>query len=37
MTDGDDGAPLSVWIGLSIVAALSFYCQAAVTEERYVS
>lgn len=31
-----DGAPLSVWIGLSIIAAVSFYCQATVTEERYV-
>jgi hypothetical protein len=34
MADGDDGAPLSVWIGLSIIAALSFYSQAVVTEER---
>lgn len=32
----DDGAPLGVWIGLSLIAAVSFYCQAVVTEERFV-
>jgi hypothetical protein len=34
MADSDEGASLGVWIGLSIIAAVSFYCQAAVTEER---
>ena len=32
----NEGAPLAVWIGLSVTAAISFYCQAVVTEERYV-
>jgi K+-dependent Na+/Ca+ exchanger-like protein len=36
MADSDEGASLGVWIGLSIIAAVSFYCQAAVTEERFV-
>lgn len=29
-------APVSVWIGLCLIAAISFWCQAAVTEERFV-
>ena len=29
-------APLWVWLGLSAIAAVSFWCQATVTEERYV-
>jgi len=29
-------APLWVWIGLTSIAAVSFWCQAAVTEERFV-
>jgi Ca2+/Na+ antiporter len=32
----DDGASLGVWIGLSVIAAVSFYFQAALTEERLV-
>jgi Ca2+/Na+ antiporter len=34
--EASEGAPLGVWIGLIIIAAVSFYCQAAVTEERFV-
>ena len=29
-------APWYVWAGLTVVAAVSFWCQAVVTEERYV-
>ena len=29
-------ASLGVWIGLIVIAAISFWCQAAVTEERFV-
>lgn len=29
-------APVWVWIGLSLIAAASFWCQAVVTEERFV-
>ena len=29
-------APAHVWLGLSIIASLSFYAQALVTEERFV-
>ena len=29
-------APAYVWVGLSIIASLSFYAQALVTEERFV-
>lgn len=36
MPSEEDGAPVSVWIGLVIISLLSFYCQAAVTEERFV-
>jgi Ca2+/Na+ antiporter len=32
----DEGAPLSVWIGLSVITVLAFWSQAAVTEERFV-
>jgi Ca2+/Na+ antiporter len=34
----DDGATASpgVWIGLTVIAAVSFYFQAALTEERFV-
>jgi hypothetical protein len=32
--EGEDTAPLSVWIGLSLIALISFWCQATVTEER---
>ena len=33
---GGSSAPLSVWIGLTVIAAISFWCQATVTEERFV-
>lgn len=29
-------APVWVWIGLSVIACVSFWCQATVTEERFV-
>ena len=29
-------APLYVWIVLTLIAGVSFWCQATVTEERYV-
>jgi len=29
-------APLFVWIGLSVISCISFWCQATVTEERFV-
>ena len=32
----EEGTSLSVWIGLVVISLLSFYCQAAVTEERFV-
>ncbi|CAJ1945251.1 unnamed protein product [Cylindrotheca closterium] len=34
--EGEDSAPLSVWIGLSVISLVSFWCQATVTEERLV-
>lgn len=34
--DGGEGAPLWVWFGLAFVATVSFWCQSAVTEERFV-
>ena len=34
---GIDGAPLWLWIVLSLTACAAFWCQAIVTEERYVS
>jgi Ca2+/Na+ antiporter len=36
MSETGEDVPLWVWIGLTIIAGLSFYCQAAVTEERFV-
>ena len=27
-------APWYIWVGLTIIAAMSFWCQAVVTEER---
>lgn len=32
----EEGTSLSVWIGLVVISLLSFYSQAAVTEERFV-
>lgn len=32
----EGGASLLTWIGLVLISALSFYCQASVTEERFV-
>ena len=33
---GEETAPLWVWIGLSLIAAMSFWFQATVTEEYFV-
>ena len=37
-TDNDEvpTASVWVWIGLTVIAAISFWCQATVTEERFV-
>ena len=32
--DEVDTAPWTVWLGLTLIAAVSFWCQAIVTEER---
>ena len=32
----DGNAPLYVWIGLSVIAAISFWFQAVLTEDRFV-
>jgi len=32
----NEATPLYVWIGLSCIACVSFWCQAVVTEERFV-